>query len=217
MSQSYFHENYRLGKVIVKKTIKSIITQARLGSMKLQMASARISHRNSRKPRIFNLDLHTALIADLCSGLSDFEMNLVSWSLSGNNRNVRKVFKVPDPVRTLKDKSWLDFSESDFADVREYYYDFLKTFDGFICTFPPAFLQIFEPFNKPILSYSGTRYEAPFTNNSESWNHLNSQIVSLADEKKLVFATNNQADRDYINYFTGLAPNLYPRCVTIQI
>lgn len=194
----------------MKRTIKSVITQARLGSMKLQTVSSQLPRFNSRKPRIFNLDLHTALISDLRSGLSDFEVDLVSWSLSGNNRNVRKVFKVPDPVHTLKNKSWLEFTESDLAAVAEHYFDYFKTFDGFICTFPPAFLQIFEGFNKPILSYSGTRYEAPFTNNTDSWNHLNSQINSLVAANKLIFATNNQADSDYIDYHTGLKPELAP-------
>lgn len=178
--------------------------------MKAEIVSSRFPKVNRNRPRIFNLDLHTALIADLRSGLNDFDVNLVSWSLSGNNRNVRKLFKVPDPVRTLSGKSWIDYTESDFFGVYEHYYDFFKSFDGFICTFPPAFIQIFEKFNKPILSYSGTRYEAPFTNNALSWKNFNSQIHSLVESNKLIFATNNRGDSDYIKYHAGLVPELVP-------
>lgn len=194
----------------MKSAIRSVITQTRRVSMKTDIAYSRLPRFNSKNPRIFSLDLHTALIGDLRSGISEFEVDLVSWSLSGNNRNVRKFFKVPDPVHALRDKSWLDFTESDFSIVSEHYKDFLKNFDGFVCTFPPAFIQIFEQFKKPILTYSGTRYEAPFTNNSDSWNNLNSQINSLLDSRKLIFATNNLGDSDYIKYHVGLTPELVP-------
>jgi hypothetical protein len=194
----------------MKSVIKSVITQARLASMKAEIAYSRLPRFHSKNPRIFSLDLHTALMGDLRSGISEFEVDLVNWSLSGNNRNVRKVFKVPDPVYALRKKSWLDFTETDFLLVSEHYKDFFKKFDGFVCTFPPAFIHIFEQFNKPILIYSGTRYEAPFTNKPNSWTNLNSHITTLINSKKSIFATNNLGDSDYIKYHAGLTPELVP-------
>lgn len=178
--------------------------------MSIQITSAQFMINRGIEPRLFNLDLHTALISDVKSGLKDFDVSLVSWSLSGNNRNMRKFYKIPDPVVRLTDKSWLSHTTEDFEAVADHYSEYFSTFDGFVCTFPPAFMQIFQKFDKPILIYSGTRYEAPFTQHAEAWRSLNADIKTGIDSGKLLFATNNLADRDYIEYFSGIKPKLLP-------
>ena len=166
--------------------------------------------KNSKKIRVFNLDLHTSLVADIKSGLNPYDVTLVSWCVSGNNRNFRKFRKVPDPVPHIYAKNWLDIRLEDLEKFRTKYRRYLETFDLFVVCFPPAFFEIFLDFGKPILVLVGTRYEAPYTNHPESWERLNSKLQAGVKSGQVKLVSNNKADVEYIEYFTGLQPKYLP-------
>jgi len=187
---------------IAYRFVKETLFLIRRIDMAVSVELAVLTRPFRRRPRIFNLDLHTSLIEDLKVGLAEFDVKLVSWSVSGNNRNFRKFYKIPDPVKGIYGKSWLELQRADFDIFREKYNRYLRTFDGFIVCFPPAFAEIFVEFDKPILVYFGTRYEAPFTNSADDWDFLNSVLTSGQKTGQINFVTNNLADLNYYKYFT---------------
>lgn len=194
-------------KRVVKSITKKFLTYSRFVFMLFQFMYMFIP---SRKIRIFNLDLHTSPIADLREGFSNYGVCLISWNLSGNNRNFRKFFKIKDPVYPLSNKSWTSFSDSDFQKFRNRYRFFLSRFDAFVVCFPPAFAEIFVSFDKPVLVNIGTRYEAPYTRQQERWNSLNRTLKSGVDSGKITIVSNNQADADYLHHFTGISATVLP-------
>ena len=164
----------------------------------------------SRKVRLFNLDLHTSPIADLRIGLRNCGVKLISWNLSGNNRNFRRFFKIKDPVYPFSSKIWTEYVELDFDKFRKRYAFFLSRFDGFVVCFPPAFAEIFVSFGKPVLVNIGTRYEAPYTRQPERWESLNQTLASGISSGQIKVIANNVADADYLNHFTGISPTVLP-------
>jgi hypothetical protein len=165
----------------------------------------------SQKTWLFNLDCHVSVIADLKQGLQSFpEVRLVSWSLSGHNFVFRKWFKFPDPVMFVGAKSWKRLDSAQKSKFLRVYRRFLSLFDGFVVTFPPAFLTLFSDIGKPILVIVAIRYEHPFSARPEQWAELDASIVDLIDRKQLTVAANNHGDADYFVNVTGQSLNLVP-------
>jgi hypothetical protein len=192
---------------IVKALTKRFLSYARFTVMLFQFIYMLFP---SRKVRLFNLDLHTSLIADISIGFKECDAPLISWNLSGNNRNFRKFFKIKDPVYPFSKKLWTDYTELDLIKFRNRYRFFLSRFDGFVVCFPPAFVEIFMDFGKPILVNIGTRYEAPYTRSQDRWDSLNQTLKSGVDSGQLSIIANNLADADYLTHFTGITPTVLP-------
>jgi len=215
MSQPYrnfrdlmsFKRNF---KRYAKGFIRDFLILIRKLDMTITMRLAIWSHPWSQKTRIFNLDLHTSLIADINAGLKDFDVKLVSWSLSGNNRNFRRFYKIPDPVEGISGKNWLTLRPEDLNSFAQRYEKYLRTFDGFIVCFPPAFAQVFTKFDKPILIFYGTRYEAPFTHSDKLWGDLNEVLKAGIKSSRITIVANNMGDVDYFKYFSGFTPKYIP-------
>lgn len=191
----------------LKFLAKRILSDARFLCMALQFVYMFFP---SRKIRVFNLDLHTGLIADLREGFKNLGVRVISWNLSGNNRNFRKIFKIKDPVYPFTGRLWTDYEDSDLMKFRDRYKFFLSRFDGFIACFPPAFAEIFVDFGKPILINVGIRYEAPYTRKPTRWDALNETLKNGVSSGQISIIANNQGDADYLNHFTGILPEVLP-------
>lgn len=192
---------------LAKSVAVKLLSYSRFIFMLFQMAYMLFP---SRKTRIFNLDLHTSLIADLGMGFRECEVLLISWNLSGNNRNFRKFFKIKDPVYPFTKKMWTEYDQLDFDNFRRRYKFFLSRFDGFVVCFPPAFLEIFASFGKPVLVNIGTRYEGPYTRQPERWKSLNEILKSGISLGQVTVIANNIADADYLNHYSGILPAVVP-------
>ena len=162
---------------------------------------------NSRKKKLFNLDLHISVIKDVESILNIIfpdKFEITNWSLSGHNF----VFgNKKANVDIVNEETW----ESIDADMIEAFYQRYKTelahYDGFIVTHTPVFCLLFEKFNKPILCINSCRYDNPFnrTNNKEMFHYLNQSLRRMVLEKRmLTIISNNIGDRDYLKLGTGL-------------
>lgn len=116
-----------------------------------------------KKLRIFNLDLHIAVIPEFVSGLAEHHVNVTQFSLSNHNHLVRRWFPSPDPVAIVNQRTWQDLSSDRVGRFQRRYGTFLRAFDGFVLTHTPAFFQLLSKFEKPTLIVSATRYETPFT------------------------------------------------------
>lgn len=165
----------------------------------------------SESPRIFNLDLHIGVIADIETGLAEKNVSLTRWSISGHNHLIRRFFGAPDPVAHINAKTWRRLSETSRVEkFKRRYRAFLSKFEGFVATYSPTFAPLFEDVQKPILIVAATRYETPFTANQAAWDSFNSWMISKNESGLLTIAANNRGDADYIQYFTGIKPKLAP-------
>jgi len=161
-------------------------------------------------PRVFNLDLHIGVIADLEQELKKLKIELTRWSISMHNHLVPNRLPITDPVRYINARKWhlMDFDR--ILKFQERYKKFLNSFDGFICTYSPVFAELYNDLNKPILIVAATRYEAPYTARQKDWERFNTYLISGVKNSKIQIYANNLGDADYINYFTGVKPRVIP-------
>jgi len=165
---------------------------------------------SNSQARLFNLDLHIGVIADLEIEIAKKSMNLTRWSISSHNHLVSDRLPVTDPVRFVNARKWHLLNDSIIDKFQNKYGKFLKSFDGFICTYSPVFAELYRDFNKPILIVAATRYEAPYTNRKNDWNRFNKYLVSGVDNSRIALYANNQGDADYLEYFTDIKTNVVP-------
>jgi hypothetical protein len=146
--------------------------------------------------RLFNLDLHISVIADIKCILESFGIEVINWSLSGH----AWVFnKAPDTVSVINQTSWMKLSNDTIRRFHEVYDDFLSTFDGFICGHPNSFALLYEKYQKPIYVVNTCRYDIPFsfTGDTKMISELHDCFRRLSDKGLLRIVSNNRADRDY--------------------
>jgi hypothetical protein len=164
----------------------------------------------SKKPILFNLDLHISVMRDIQQELSSKKIESVRWSISGSNKFSRSIYKISDPVDAVNSQTWTQLNEEMISEFQSRYQKFLSKFDGFIVTHTPALSQLYRGFNKPILVINSTRYEAPYTINGENWKSLDNYLISEVERKKMLLVSNNMGDSDYLKYRTDIASQVVP-------
>lgn len=176
-----------------------------LRSRGLGLSATRASSR-----RVFNLDLHVAVVPDFSSELARNGARLTRFSISSHNHLFRGWLAAPDPVRHVNQWNWMNLDSKSIEAFRSRYGSFLKSFDGFLFTHTPAFVELVSNLTKPALVVAATRYEVPHTANRQTWAQLNEVLVAGHDSGWLTVIANNKADADYLNFFTGIAPAVLP-------
>jgi len=199
-----------LFKQFARVSLRILLGFIRIAQMEFRIIQKNTMRGKSNHIYLFNVDMHTSIIADLKEGLREFDVKLISWNISLGNRNFRKFFKIQDPVAGLVGKDWLELSSSDFNIFKKRYKRFLRTFDGFIVTFPPAFIELFIDQKKPILVVAGTRYESPYTARQMEWARLNRMIIEGVGSGQITLVANNRGDADYLEHFTSVTPQYVP-------
>ena len=110
----------------------------------------------------FNIDLHVSVIADLKAIFSKLGHTIVDRSLSGHTW----VFnRQQDHIKFINKDHW-SINEDLCNRFYNEYKNELKSYDGFICTYPPSFSLLYEKFNKPIIMQVPIRYDVPFSQNA---------------------------------------------------
>jgi hypothetical protein len=90
--------------------------------------------------KLFNLDCHISVIADLKNIFTDLGHEVVSWSISGHNF----IFdREPSKVDVINQQSWWNLDDKMADDFYERYKDELSEFDAFICTYPLTFAKLY--------------------------------------------------------------------------
>lgn len=138
------------------------------------------------------------------------DVELVRWSISGRNKISRRFLNVPDPIEHINHSNWYDLNISNIENFKFKYAKFLKKFDGFVVTHTPSFVQIFESYNKPILLINSTRYEAPYSNDSEKWKDLDNTLRDLWFSNRINLISNNRGDQEYLFQKTSIRSRLVP-------
>ncbi len=161
-------------------------------------------------PKLFNLDLHIGVIADLETELQKLPVSLTRWSISSHNHLISGRIPISDPVRFVNASRWHLLNDSIIDKFQKRYKNFLNSFDGFICTYSPTFAELFRGLNKPILVVAGTRYEAPYTDRPSELLKFNNYLISGVKKDEILLYANNQGDADYIKFYTNLNTPVVP-------
>jgi len=158
--------------------------------------------------KLFNLDLHIAVIEDIkyiIKKLYNNDIEIINWSLNDMywlfpNEKIHVDF--------INQNTWKHINKIMIDNFVERYYDFLSQFDGFIVTHTPIFCLLYEKFNKPIILINSCRYEQPLSwdsnNDLVQWEILNSKLKDMYDNKILYVVSNNKADCKYLKMGTGI-------------
>lgn len=156
---------------------------------------------------VFNLDLHIAVISDVRTQLERRGVSLTNWTLSGHSW----VFgRRPDPVAVVNDRTWKAFGPRMAGRFQRAYGAYLRTFRGFVATYPPCFSLLYEGFEKPTLVVAATRYEYPMTHYAPHWQWLDERLRHGVDDGWLTLVANNRADAAYLEHYSGLKATHIP-------
>ncbi len=149
--------------------------------------------------KIFNLDLHISVIADIQQILGNLGHEVTSWNMSGHNWVFGRQKATTSVVNT---DNWTRIDSKMCDDFYKAYKDEFSKYDAFLVTYPPSFSMLFEKWNKPIIIVAPIRYELPFSANLEGWERFNDFLKKGADSGQLILAANSKYDAEYGKYFT---------------
>lgn len=156
---------------------------------------------------VFNLDLHISVIADVRDQLDRCGLSLVDWTLSGHSRILGRE---RDPVAIVNERTWHSLGPRMSKRFRRVYRAYLRTFRGFVATYPPAFSLLYEGLGKPTLAVVATRYEWPLTHSAPGWSWLDEHLRAGVESGWLTVVANNRADADYVEAYCGIRPPHIP-------
>ncbi len=150
--------------------------------------------------KLFNLDLHTSVIADItdiCQKLYKDKIEITNWSISGSNWLFNKENKF---VKHINSDTWKNINKDMINNFVNEYRHILEEYDGFIVTHTPVFVLLYESFKKPIIVINSCRYEQPFcwNKNFEMWSYLNDTIKKLQKENLIHIISNNLGDMEHL-------------------
>ena len=158
----------------------------------------------SHTKKIFTLDLHTSVVRDVTPALNNINIQVNRWSISGSSH----LFTEPNlHVRGVRNSNWKKIDAEKIETFQNKYRKFLKKQDGFIITYTFSFIDLFSKYRKPILGINATRYESPFTFNEEMFMKLNETLKNYSE---LYVVSNNIADQEYLEYFSGVKSQYIP-------
>jgi hypothetical protein len=113
-------------------------------------------------------------------------------------------------VKYINARTWPDIDENSIEKFQKYYAKYLRQFDGFVVTHTPVFHEIFKSLGKPILILNTTRYESPFTIDSQKWKNLDNSLAQAVREGQTLIYSNNRGDAKYLQHFTGITTDVIP-------
>lgn len=149
--------------------------------------------------KIFNLDMHISVIADIQQILGNLGHEVTSWNMSGHNWVFGRQRATPSVINT---DNWTSLDSKMCDDFYNRYKDEFSKYDAFLVTYPPSFSMLFEKWNKPIIIVAPIRYELPYSTRPELWEKFNEFLKRGADSGQVILLANNKYDAEYGKYFT---------------
>ena len=157
--------------------------------------------------KLFNIDLHVSVIADIKKIFTDFGHEVQDWSMSGH----AWVFgRQRSDIDIINHTNWRSIDQEMCDLFYNRYKEELKKYDAFIVTHTPCFSMLYEKFDKPIIVVCSTRYEEPFSSDMIKWKKFNNYLVNGVDENKIKLFANNKYDKKYTETFLDREVRLIP-------
>lgn len=157
--------------------------------------------------KLFNLDCHVSVIADLKQIFENLEHEVTSWSISGHNWVFGKESKKLDVINP---GTWMSLDKDMCDRFYDRYKDELSEYDAFLCTYPPSFSMLYERFNKPVILHIPIRYEVPFHNDKIKWDEFNQYLRDGIDSGMIIPVANSEYDKRYFEFFVERECELIP-------
>eukprot|EP00277_Geminigera_cryophila_P034656 CAMPEP_0173130756 /NCGR_PEP_ID=MMETSP1102-20130122/60229_1 /TAXON_ID=49646 /ORGANISM="Geminigera sp., Strain Caron Lab Isolate" /LENGTH=447 /DNA_ID=CAMNT_0014041931 /DNA_START=191 /DNA_END=1534 /DNA_ORIENTATION=+ len=166
--------------------------------------------------RLFSLDLHQAVIADVkdvFERLFGDRIEVHDWNVTGYGDPAQFGFKSPWRVHDgdthqhlINSDSWYGIDAEMISRFVWKYSHELKDYDGFIVSHSPVFCRLFEAFEKPIILVNTCRYDQPYcwNGNMQERDELHQCLQRLALKQMLIPISNNKADQAYLKLGTGI-------------
>lgn len=148
--------------------------------------------------RLFNVDLHISVIADLKRIFSAFGHTIDDKCLSGH---ADIVGRKQDYIEELsRDKwTWLIYNW-EFEKFYKNHKSTLDRYDGFVVTYPPVFSMLYEKTGKPIIVQIPIRYDHGMHGRPD----LMEKYRLAMGSRNCFFSANNLLDKKYFEMFTGI-------------
>ena len=166
-----------------------------------------IVKRLKSKKHIFALDLHTSVTRDVSSSLEKSGFRLRRWSICSSSYLYKEANL---NLRFINSRNWKQLDPLVIQSFKDRYNYFLEQIDSFLVSYSFSLLRIFADCEKPILAINATRYESPYTLDESEFHNLNKLISDLNKRELLTVISNNEGDRDYLEYFTGVKSQHLP-------
>lgn len=143
--------------------------------------------------------MHISVIHDVQYIFRDLGHSVDRASLSGHNWVIGEdepIIKYPNR------RNWRGIDQRMVDRFFRKYRHRLSEYDGFVHSFPPAFALLFEPFEKPIITISCTRFDYPTMPNQYAW--MVQGLRRMSKSGQLTLIANNLLDKFYVERFTGI-------------
>jgi hypothetical protein len=154
-----------------------------------------------RTVKLFNLDAHCSVITDDAKQLQAIGHEVDSHNLTGHH------WVMGLPPRPTWGKFKLDFIW-DYTPkmAKEEHGAELAKYDGFLGTFPPLLMRLFQDFGKPMFLHMPVRYDFWTSNHEQRWRDWHAWFCGMYERGRLHVAANSLFDVEYCRYFTGIRP-----------
>jgi hypothetical protein len=156
--------------------------------------------------KLFNIDFHISVIADLRSLLGELGHQVDSLSLS----NHTWVFgRKKDRVPALDGMSAYSFGNRECNRFFQAEGERLSQYDGFIVTHTPCLAGLYESTGKPVICVVSTRYDT-FCRTVKSRAWLEETLTRMHRTGQLLLLTNNAYDAWHVTKHLGIKPEIIP-------
>ena len=196
----------RIGELITKGLLEYV---EREGDKELrELVRPLFTH---RKLVIWTSDHHSAPVLDLRSLLEPLGVEFIDHTLYTKCRYFCHC-SGKRSLRVLDEDNVLSMTPTLIADFQKSYPkndNEIARVDAFAMFYCFSQFEMFRPYNKSIIAISALRYEA-CRKQPRRWEELNGNLSELYGSPSHVIGANNQYDKEYIGYFTGLRIELLP-------
>ena len=156
-------------------------------------------------------DFHISPVADIKHTMKRFNVKFIDKSLSGH---CRLTHSCQTDLRVFDRKNGINLNNCPNSFRRTFFEAYkndpeLATVDAFLFTHAVGMSEVFMPFNRTQIIVSCTRSEIG-RHSKEAFSNWIESIRLMAQHPNNIIAANNEYDRQYTSYFTGIRVELIP-------
>lgn len=155
--------------------------------------------------KLFNLDAHCSVITDDKRQLEAIGHQVDSVNLTGHHW-VMGLPSRPNWGRFKLDFIW-DYTPKM---AKEEHGAALAGYDGFLGTYPPLMMRLFQDFGKPMFLHLPVRYDLWTSDHEQRWVDWQGWFCGMYEKGRLHVAANSLYDVEYCKYFSGITPRYIP-------
>lgn len=160
---------------------------------------------------IWSSDFHIGPVHDLKTYLAPMGVRFIDKSLDHVRCHRTNTCEGMKTLKVITPSNGMDLNHSLIPQFYDAYRNDteIQTVDAFACFHVTSLCELYEPFNKSLIIIATSRYELGRFD-KERWTKWNENLVRYASTPRNIIGANNLYDVEYIKYFTGIQPQLFP-------